>query len=92
MLKTLEIQSKNWGYETVSKTQSTCPTWRLLGASCESQSRSCPSPSVGFELRIFQVCVLPVIPLCQPAHMKNNKKKQYIKNRNLIVVYSARTY
>ena len=46
---------------------------------------SCPSPPVGFELRIFQVCVLPVILLDQPPHMKNKKtRKIYEKIRTFL--------
>ena len=53
---------------------------------------SCPSPPVGFELRIFQVCVLPVILLDQPPHMKNKKNKKKHMINNLIVVYLDITY
>ena len=38
-----------------------------------SQSSPLSSPSLGFELRTFQFCVLCAIPLCQPPHMKNKK-------------------
>ena len=38
-----------------------------------SQSWPQPSPSLGFELRTFQFCVLCAIPLCQPSHMKHKK-------------------
>ena len=87
MLETLEIQRENRWYEIVSKTHSTCPTWRLSGASqWGSQISSCPSPSVGFELRIFQIFVLPVIPLGQPPRMKkkDNKKNNTWKIRTLL--------
>ena len=48
-----------------------------------SQSPSQPSPSAGFELRTFKFCVLRAMPLCQASHTKN---------KNVIVVYMARTY
>ena len=77
MLETLEIQRENRWYEIVSKTHSTCLTWRLSGASqWGSQISSCPSPSVGFKLRIFQIFVLPVIPLGQPPRMKKKDNKK----------------
>ena len=54
-------------------------------------SRAHPALAHRWDLNwIFQVCVLPVILLGQPPHMK--KKKNDIKNKNLIVVYLARTY
>ena len=48
-----------------------------------SQSPPLPIPSVGFELRTFQFCVLCATPLCQPPHMKN-KKNNIWKLRTLL--------
>ena len=41
-----------------------------------SQSPSQPSPSVRFELKTFQFCVLCGIPIGQPPHIKSKKNKK----------------
>ena len=86
ILKTIEIQRKYQGDKSLSVEHTLhvqTEGYQEPHNEAVSQSPSRPSPSAGFELRNFNFCVLHAMPLCQAPH---------IKNKNVIVIYIARTY